>query len=123
MPESSPPDARRTIGLFGAAKNCAGRRRCPLPFGQSKRGDGMTYRVIQWASGGVGRAALQGVLAHPDLDLVGCWVHSPEKDGVDLGTLLSGNPIGVGASCDVDALLAVDADCVLYSPIFADPSV
>jgi 2,4-diaminopentanoate dehydrogenase len=83
----------------------------------------MTYRVIQWASGGVGRAAMQGVVAHPDLDLVGCWVHSPQKDGVDVGTLLSGSPIGVLASTDVDAVLSVDADCVLYSPIFADVSV
>jgi hypothetical protein len=83
----------------------------------------MTYRVIQWASGGVGRAAMQGVLAHPDLDLVGCWVHSPEKDGVDIGTLLSTGPIDIPATTDVEALLALDADCVLYSPIFADPTV
>jgi hypothetical protein len=83
----------------------------------------MAYRVIQWASGGVGRAAMQGVLAHPELDLVGCWVHSPEKDGIDLGTLLGRDPIGVSATTDVDALLSVEADCALYSPIFADPSV
>ena len=31
----------------------------------------MTYRVIQWATGGVGRAAIEGVLGHPDLELVG----------------------------------------------------
>jgi 2,4-diaminopentanoate dehydrogenase len=83
----------------------------------------MTYRVIQWASGGVGRAAMQGVLAHPELDLVGCWVHSPEKDGVDVGTLLSSPPIGVSATTEVDAVLSLDADCVLYSPIFADIAV
>ena len=52
----------------------------------------MTYRVIQWASGGVGRAAMQGVRAHPDLELVGCWVHAAEKNGVDIGTLLVGRP-------------------------------
>ena len=83
----------------------------------------MAYRVIQWASGGVGRAAMQGMLAHPDLELVGCWVHSPEKDGVDIGTLLARDPIGVAATTEVEALLAVEADCVLYSPIFADPAV
>ena len=64
----------------------------------------MTYRVIQWASGGVGRAAMQAVQAHPDLELVGCWVHAPEKDGVDIGTLLSLPPIGVSATGDVEAL-------------------
>ncbi len=83
----------------------------------------MTYRVIQWASGGVGRAAMQAVIDHPDLELVGCWVHSADKEGVDLGTLFGGDPIGVTATTDVDALLATDADCVVYSPIFADPSV
>jgi hypothetical protein len=66
---------------------------------------------------------MQGMLAHPDLELVGCWVHSSEKDGVDLGTLLGRDPVGVAATTDVEALLAVEADCVLYSPIFADPVV
>ncbi len=36
----------------------------------------MTYRVIQWATGGVGRAAVEGIVAHPELELVGCWVSS-----------------------------------------------
>ena len=80
-------------------------------------------RVIQWATGGVGRAAIEGVLDHPDLELVGCWVHSPDKDGVDVGTLVGRDPIGVAATTDVDALLAIEADCVLYSPLFADPAV
>jgi hypothetical protein len=79
--------------------------------------------VIQWASGGVGKAAMEGVLAHPDLELAGCWVHSAEKDGVDVGTFLGREPIGVAATTDVDALLGLGADCVIYSPVFADPSV
>jgi 2,4-diaminopentanoate dehydrogenase len=83
----------------------------------------MPYRVIQRASGGVGRAAMEGVLAHPDLNIVGCWVHATEKDGVDIGTLLSRSEIGVSATTDIDALLSLDADCVLYSPIFADTAV
>jgi hypothetical protein len=83
----------------------------------------VTYRVIQWATGGVGRAAIQGVLAHPDLELVGCWVHSEDKDGRDVGTLIGRDPIGLVATRDVDAILATEADCVVYSPIFADPSV
>ena len=83
----------------------------------------MTYRVIQWATGGVGRAAIEGVLAHPDLEVAGCWVHSEEKDGVDVGTLIGRDPVGVAATTDVDALVGLDADCVVYSPIFADPAV
>jgi hypothetical protein len=83
----------------------------------------MSYRVIQWATGGVGRAAIEGVIAHPDLELAGAWVHSPAKDGVDLGTLAGGEPIGVAATNDVGALLATEADCVLYSPFMADADV
>ncbi|MEY2571412.1 MAG: hypothetical protein QOE63_1762 [Acidimicrobiaceae bacterium] len=83
----------------------------------------MTYRVIQWATGGVGRAAIEGVLAHPDLELVGCWVHSAAKDGHDVGALVGRDPIGVVATSDVDAVLAIDADCVIYSPFMADPKV
>ena len=83
----------------------------------------MSFRVIQWATGGVGRAAMEGVLAHPELELAGAWVHSPDKEGADLGALLGREDLGVTATGDVDALLATEADCVLYSPIFADPAV
>ncbi|MBF6260983.1 dihydrodipicolinate reductase [Nocardia farcinica] len=80
-------------------------------------------RVIQWATGGVGRAAIEGVLDHPGLELVGAWVHSPDKDGRDLGTLVGRAEIGVRASADADALLALPADCVIYSPMTADTAV
>jgi hypothetical protein len=80
----------------------------------------MALRVIQWATGGVGRAAIEGVLQHPDLELVGCWVHSAEKDGQDVGELIGAGPIGVRASNDVAAVLALDADAVIYAPIVPD---
>jgi len=83
----------------------------------------MAIRVIQWATGGVGRAAVAGVVAHPELELVGCWVHSPDKSGRDVGELCGMEPLGVLATDDVDALVALDADCVIYSPIMADPAV
>lgn len=77
----------------------------------------MTYRVIQWATGNVGRCAVEGIGRHPELELVGAWVHSADKDGRDVGEICGLGEIGVAASRDVDALLALDADCVLYSPI------
>jgi len=80
----------------------------------------MSHRVIQWATGGVGCAAIQGIVEHPDLELVGCWVHGAAKDGRDAGEIAGIGPIGVQATRDVDALLALDADCILYSPILAD---
>ena len=80
----------------------------------------MTVRVIQWATGGVGRAAIEGIRSHPELALVGVWVHSPEKAGRDAGEICGIGPTGVEATNDVDALLETDADCVLYSPIMGN---
>lgn len=80
----------------------------------------MVHRVIQWATGGIGRAAIQGIASHPELELAGVWVHSADKVGKDAGELCGMAPIGVTASDDVDALLALDAECVLYSPVVAN---
>ena len=60
----------------------------------------MTYRVIQWATGLVGQEAIKGVLAHPELELVGCWVHSDDKVGRDVGEICGIGPIGVTATND-----------------------
>ncbi|OBH07254.1 dihydrodipicolinate reductase [Mycobacterium sp. E1747] len=74
-------------------------------------------RVIQWATGGVGKAAIACVLNHPELELAGCWVHSAEKNGVDVGRILGTTELGVTATSSADEVLALDADCVLYSPL------
>jgi hypothetical protein len=80
----------------------------------------MALRVIQWATGSVGCAAIEAVRAHPDLTLVGCWVHSPAKDGADAGVLGGGEPIGVRATGSAEEILALDADAVVYSPLLPD---
>jgi hypothetical protein len=77
----------------------------------------MSYRVIQWATGNVGRAAVEGILSHPELELAACWVSGPAKEGRDVGEICGLGPIGVRATNDVDAILATPADCVLYSPL------
>jgi hypothetical protein len=82
----------------------------------------LTYRVIQWATGNVGRAAIEGVLAHPELELVGAWVHSQAKAGRDVGDICGIGPIGVAATNRADELLELEADCVLYSPLLALPA-
>jgi hypothetical protein len=83
----------------------------------------MAIRVIQWATGGVGRAAVAGVVAHPELELVGCWVHSADKVGRDAGELCGTDPLGVPATDDAEALVALEAECVIYAPVMADPAV
>jgi 2,4-diaminopentanoate dehydrogenase len=72
------------------------------------------YRVIQWATGNIGTRAMQMVSEHPQLELVGLWVSSPEKAGKDAGELAGGAPWGVKATNSADELIALDADCVLY---------
>jgi hypothetical protein len=77
----------------------------------------VALRVIQWATGGVGKAAIEGVVKHPDLELVGCWVHSVEKSGKDVGDIVGIGPLGVRATASIDEILALDADAVVYAPV------
>ena len=81
----------------------------------------MALRVVQWATGGVGVAAVKAVLEHPELELVGCWVHSPAKAGRDVGQLVGTDPLGVTATNRIEEILALDADAVLYAPLMANP--
>jgi hypothetical protein len=75
----------------------------------------MAYKVVQWGTGNLGRLAVQSVLKHPDLELIGAWVSSAEKAGRDIGELCGTRPIGLQATEDAEALLAGDADCICYA--------
>lgn len=78
-------------------------------------------RVAQWTTGNVAREVVKALLARPDLTLVGAYAHSPEKDGVDVGTLCHlGADLGVHATTDVGALLALAPDCIVYTPLHFD---
>ena len=74
----------------------------------------MTLRVVQWATGNIGLRSLRAVIEHPDLELVGLFVYSDAKEGRDAGDLCGLPPTGVVATRDVDEVLALGADCVLY---------
>ena len=74
-----------------------------------------TYRVVQWSTGHVGIHALRAILDNPALELVGLWVHSEAKVGVDAGELAGRAPVGVVATNDVDALLDLNPDVVCYT--------
>ena len=50
---------------------------------------GKTYRVIQWATGTVGKAALKYFIENPAIELVGVYVTSPEKVGRVAGDIVS----------------------------------
>lgn len=81
----------------------------------------MSLRVVQWATGSVGKAAVKGILEHPELELVGCWVHSKHKAGKDVGEIIGTPPLGVIATNRVDDVLALDADAVIYAPLLPNP--
>src|SRR4051794_14672355 len=74
-------------------------------------------RVVQWATGGGGKAAIEGGLSHPDLELAGGWGHPPDKNSLDGRRILGNHPGGVLATGDAEEILALDADCVVYSPL------
>src|ERR1700724_3664350 len=73
------------------------------------------YRVVVWSTGGLGSIPIRTIPRRPHLDLVGVWVHSPEKNGKDAGELANWEPIGLAATNDADALIALKPDCVIYA--------
>jgi 2,4-diaminopentanoate dehydrogenase len=77
-------------------------------------------RVVQWSTGNVGRHALAGIVAHPDLELAGVWVSTQDKVGRDAGELAGLGELGVTATNDADALLAAKPDCVVYTAMADD---
>jgi hypothetical protein len=81
----------------------------------------MTQRVVQWATGNVGRHTLAGIDAHPELDLVGVFVSNPAKVGKDAGELAGlDHALGVAATGDADALLAQHPDCIVHTAMADD---
>src|SRR3954471_6236282 len=78
------------------------------------------FRVVQWTTGNVGERSVIAVLANPALELVGCYAWSSDKVGRDVGELCGVAPAGVTATDDVDALLALQPDCVIYNPKWPD---
>src|ERR1700690_1935441 len=78
------------------------------------------FRVVQWTTGNVGKSSVQAIVANTTLELVGCYAWSPEKVGRDVGELCGIAPLGLAATNDVDALLALKPDCVVYNPMWLD---
>jgi hypothetical protein len=76
------------------------------------------YRVVQWSTGTMGRSMLRGVLARPEYELAGVYVHDPAKVGLDAGEL-AGLQVetGIRATGDPGEIMRSEADCVLYAPL------
>jgi 2,4-diaminopentanoate dehydrogenase len=78
------------------------------------------YRVIQWATGTVGKVALKHFIENPVIELVGVFVTNPQKIGKDAGELVGLPPTGVIATNDVEKLIALEAECVFFAAIVKD---
>jgi hypothetical protein len=80
-----------------------------------------TKRVVAWSTGTVGRHAIAGIDARPDLELVGVWVSSPDKVGKDAGELAGlGRELGVLATNDKEELYALEPDCIVHTAMVDD---
>jgi len=78
-------------------------------------------RVVVWSTGTIGRHAIAGVDAHPDLELVGVWTSTPEKHGKDAGELAGlGRELGIKATTDRDELIGLRPDCIVHGAMTDD---
>ena len=78
-------------------------------------------RVVVWATGTVGRHAIAGVDAHPDLELVGVWTSTADKHGVDAGQLAGlSRDLGITATTKRDEILALAPDCIVHAAMTDD---
>jgi hypothetical protein len=75
-------------------------------------------RIVQWTSGSVARKCVPAIVGHPDLELVGMYAWSKDKVGRDVGELCGMPALGISATDDIDALLALKPDCVCYSALW-----
>ncbi len=80
-------------------------------------------KVLQWGTGTAGVRSLRCILTNPALELAGLYVARPERAGRDAGSFVDLPDTGVLATNDVEALLATDADCLVYMGSYAHGSL
>ena len=78
-------------------------------------------RVVQWTTGNVGRRSVLAICSNPEFELIGCYAWSHDRAGRDVGEICGlDKPLGVFATNDRAALLALCPDCVVYNPKWPD---
>ena len=75
----------------------------------------MTKKIIVWAPGAMGQAAIRELQRIPELELVGVLAYSDAKNGMDISELIGGAPTGITITTDKNAIIAMDADCVIHT--------
>lgn len=78
-------------------------------------GKNRPYRVIQWATGAMGKSCLRAVIDRPDMELAGLYVYGESKEGKDAGEIARRAETGVVATRDAEKIFALDADVVIHA--------
>jgi len=73
------------------------------------------YRIAVWGPGVMGQCAIRELVRLPETELVGVLAYSEAKNGVDAGTLAGVDPIGLKATTDAQAIIALKPDCVIHA--------
>lgn len=77
--------------------------------------DNKIYTAVQWGTGSTGHHALRQLIQHPKRKLIGLGVSSAAKEGKDASELCGLDvTTGIRATRDLDALLALKPDCLVY---------
>jgi len=80
----------------------------------------MSKRIVVWGTGYVGKMVIAEVLRHPGFELVGVGVSNPDKVGRDVGEICGIGPVGLAATDDLEALVALRPDALVhYGPTAA----
>lgn len=73
------------------------------------------FRVVQWATGAMGKSCLRAVIDRSDIELVGLYVYGAAKIGKDAGEIARRDTTGVIATSNIKDILALDADVVIHA--------
>jgi 4-hydroxy-tetrahydrodipicolinate reductase len=71
-------------------------------------------RVVVWGTGFVGKMVIAEIVRHPAFELVGVGVSSPAKVGREVGEICGIDPVGITATDDLDALIALAPDALVH---------
>lgn len=73
------------------------------------------YKLMVWGPGRMGKMCIWEITQSPAFELVGVRAYSEKKNGVDAGEMIGIDPLGVIVTTDVQALLKIDCDCIVYT--------
>ncbi|PAU86061.1 dihydrodipicolinate reductase [Pseudomonas sp. WN033] len=83
----------------------------------------MPLRIVVCYTGSVGSEVARLVVKNPAFELVGVLVHNSDKEGKDVGDIVGIEPVGVKATRDVEALVALQADVAAWHGLTWQPEV